>query len=80
MTNRPIKNAALTFISLAITAVLFSPPAAARDWGGDGLPSNCGNSWTVKSVPIKGSKGRVNGQIIGYLELLRTSLVRRLSC
>lgn len=69
MTKHPIKSAAITLISLAAAAALFSPPAAARDWGGDGLPSNCGNSWTVKSVPIKGNKGRVNGQVIGYLEL-----------
>ena len=67
--SHPIKNAALTLLSLTITAALFSPQAAAREWGGDGLPSNCGNSWTVKSVPIKGNKGRVDGQIIGTLEL-----------
>jgi hypothetical protein len=54
---------------LAVGGLAAAAPAQAADWGGNGDPSACTNAYTVKSVPIYGSRGITQGKVIGWLEL-----------
>jgi hypothetical protein len=54
---------------LAVGGLAAAAPAQAADWGGNGDPSACTNAYTVKSVPIYGSRGTTQGKVIGWLEL-----------